>query len=111
MPGRHYYVVGSGIYEKKSLSDVRWNNGPLDITTYYTNRIRGNNINDIFFCGAYGDCFHFNGVSWHSFRLQTGLSSGQYYSLDVKGNSIFAVGENYPRAVVAHGKRITNVMN
>ncbi len=105
MPSRHYYVVGSGIYEKKSLSDAQWMSHILDITTYYTNRIRGTDINNITFCGAYGDCYHFNGTSWYSFHNEVGLSNGQYLSLDVKGDLVFEVGSQNAQAVVARGKR------
>ncbi len=105
-PGKQYWVVGTGLWEKRpNINALRWNGGPNVITTYTTNRIRGTEINDIFFCGAYGDLFHFNGVSWHSYRSETNLSSGQYVSIAVSGNEVFAVGEDNPRAVVARGKR------
>ncbi|MBI3194917.1 MAG: hypothetical protein HYZ34_10695 [Ignavibacteriae bacterium] len=104
-PNRHYYVAGSGVYEKRTLEEQQWKNEPLDITTYYTNRIRGTKLNNVLFCGAYGDLFHFNGFDWYSYRPQTQLSFGQYQSLDTKGNIVVAVGDEYARAVVARGYR------
>jgi hypothetical protein len=104
-PGRKYYVVGSGIYEKRWLSDPRWRNGPLDITTYYTNTVRGSALNNVFVAGAFGEMLHNNGHTWQSYKQQTGLVNGQYYSLAVCNTMIIAVGYEYPRAVVLHGRR------
>lgn len=104
--GKHYWVVGEGIWDKHfTLQENGWGNGSNNITNYVTNRIRGGDVNDIFFVGAFGDCFHFNGMSWHSFRSQTNLSNGEYVSIAVTGNIIFAVGLNSPLAVVTRGRR------
>ena len=42
---RQHYVGGSGIYRKKFLSDNLWKNEALDITTFSTYSIRGNDVN------------------------------------------------------------------
>jgi hypothetical protein len=108
-PRKHYWVVGAGIYEKSFTLDRSYWKGGLNnpITTYTTNRIRGTQINDVFFCGADGDLFHFNGLSWHSYRSESNLSNGQFLSIAVKGNTIIAVGYDSPRAIVMRGKRIS----
>lgn len=106
VPGKQYWVVGDGIWNKRlNLNSSKWDDRFFNITTYVTNRIRGTGITNVFFCGAYGDCFHFNGANWHSYRPQTNLSNGQYLSIAVNRNSAFAVGYDYPRAVIARGYR------
>ena len=103
-PAKRYWLVGDGIWSNRtSPSEGRWIQNY--ITTYVTNRIRGTEINNVFFCGAFGDCFHFNGLSWNSYRAQTTLSNGQYYSLATKQNLLIAVGYEYPRGVVLRGWR------
>lgn len=106
VPGEHYYAVGSGIYEKRSLQESVWLNGPLDITSYHTYAVRGTAANDVFVCGDFGEILHFNGSTWHSYRSETALSSGAYFSLAVQGDEIIAVGENLGQAVVARGRRL-----
>lgn len=104
MPGRYYWVAGDGIWMKRSTLEAPiWQGGPNIITTFVTDRMRGTDVNNIFFCGAYGDLSHFNGISWRSFRQNTALGYGQYYSIAVSKNSVVAVGANYARAVVARG--------
>jgi hypothetical protein len=105
VPCQHYYVVGSGIYEKGSLFDNAWLNDPLDITTYYTTKVRGNGTNDVFICGAYGELLHYNASTWKSYRSEVGLSSGAYGSVAIKNNLLIAVGYDSPRAVITIGRR------
>jgi hypothetical protein len=105
VPNRHYYVIGDGIFEKNSLSDSTWNNGPLDITRYATTKIRANGLNDVFVVGAFGECLHYNGASWKSYQNETGLTNGSYTSVAVRGNLVIAVGGDSPSAVVAIGRR------
>ncbi len=38
-----------------------------EIPLYYTRRIRGNHINDVFVVSDFGMTAHFNGVSWRVF--------------------------------------------
>ena len=106
LPGIHYYCVGSGVYEKRSLNDPQWANGPLDITTFYINAVRGTSANDVYAVGAYGEFLHYNGATWRSFKAQTGLQYGQYYSVAVSGDNIFAVGEESLQAVVVQGRHL-----
>jgi hypothetical protein len=104
-PNRHYYVVGDGIYEKTSLADSSWKNEPLDITRYSTTRIRGNNINDVFCVGAFGEILHFNGLKWKSFMAQTDWFDGAYGSLAVNDDIVVAVGAEGQQAKILVGIR------
>ncbi|MCI0551130.1 MAG: glucosyl transferase, partial [Anaerolineae bacterium] len=56
--------------------------------------------------GAFGDVLHYNSKSWRSYRETTALAQGAYFSVAVKGDRVFAVGENLDRAVVLRGKRM-----
>lgn len=104
--GLQYYVVGSGIYQKSSLSDQRWRNGARDITTFYAEAIRGNALNDVYVAGDFGELLHFNGSTWKSYREQTGLQAGLFHAISLKGSQVFAVGENNSRAIIALGRRV-----
>jgi hypothetical protein len=103
---RKYYVIGSGIYEKKFLSDTLWKDNGFDITHYTTYRIRGNGLNDVILVGAFGELLHFNGVTWKSYINQTMLNTGRFYGVNIKENIIIAVGLNNPKAVITIGTRI-----
>ena len=103
-----YYVIGSGIYEKKFLSDILWKDNEFDITHYTTYRVRGNRINDVIIGGAFGEFLHFNGITWKSYIDHTMLNSGRFYGLNIKDNIIIAVGLNNPQAVITMGTRIIN---
>jgi hypothetical protein len=105
IPNRHYYVVGSGIYEKKFLSDSLWQNGPLDITHYGTSGIRGTNINNIFVSGAFGELLHFNGISWKSYINDLGSFSGSYGGIAVMNNTVVTVGFEGVKAKILMGHR------
>ena len=76
-----------------------------DITQYYTTGIRGNAINDVFACGAFGDMLHYNGISWISYRQQIGFQSGSYGNIMVTNNLVIAVGVKNQQAVITIGKR------
>lgn len=104
VPNLHYYMVGSGIYEKRKLSDSNWKNGPLDITQYYTTSIRGNTVNDVFACGSFGDLLHYNGVNWNSYRKQITFQSGSFTSITLNKNLVIAVGGEGARAVIVVGR-------
>jgi len=100
-----YYVVGSGTYKKNKLSDAIWEGDPLDITNYFENRIRANDINDVFVAGAFGELLHFNGVRWQSYLNETGLFNGAYLSVGIKNNILVAVGYEAAQAKIIVGNR------
>ena len=109
VPGRRYYVAGSGIYQKHLLQDSLWENHLLDITTFGTTSIRGNGINDVIGVGAFGDFIHFNGLNWKTGYEEPKLSNGSYAKVSVKGDIIVAVGSNQisinSQAVILIGRR------
>jgi hypothetical protein len=104
-PNRKYYVIGSGTYEKNNLHSSFWSGDPLDLTIYFENRIRANEINDVIIVGAYGETLHFNGATWKSYFNQTSLLNGTYLSVDIKNNLIIAVGYQSTQAVILIGNR------
>jgi hypothetical protein len=106
IPDIKYYVAGGGIYQKNTLNADSWKNNSSGITSYSTNRLRGQRINDIIASGGAGEILHFNGLTWQSYFNQTKLSAGNYYGLDFKDNLIIAVGQNNPQAVITIGKQI-----
>jgi hypothetical protein len=104
VPNRHYYVAGGEYYEKKSLNDSVWvilRPG----TSYGASKMRGNGLNDAIIVGAYGECLHWNGLTWQGYRDVTGLGNGSYASVAISGNLVIAVGENNARAVILIGRR------
>ncbi len=105
VPNRHYYVVGSGIYEKSNLAGSNWKNEPLDITRYGTSRIRGSELNDVFVVGAFGEILHYNGFGWKSFLQELGTFNGSYGSLDIKGNLVAITGFESAQAKITIGNR------
>lgn len=105
VPKEHYYVAGSGLYEKQQLSDASWTNGVYDLTQYYITSIRGNAANDVLAVGAYGEFLHYNGARWLSFRNVTALSSGVFGSVAVRGRLVIAVGSNGNQAIIVRGMR------
>jgi hypothetical protein len=105
VPNKHYYLVGSGIFEKNSLSEETWKPDTLSMTRYTTTRIKGNGVNDVFIVGAFGECLHWNGKNWRSFRDQTALVYGAYSSVAIRGNIVIAVGNEYPLAAITIGRK------
>jgi hypothetical protein len=81
------------MYEKHpTLSTTSWTrNYPTIYTTY---KIRGNDINDVFVCGAFGEILYCSGTSWQGYISQTYLATGYLTSIAVRGNLVVAVGIN-----------------
>jgi hypothetical protein len=105
-PGRWYYTVGSGMYTKREISaNTPWEWIHAGVTQYYTYAIRGNDLNDVVVCGAFGEFLHFNGVSWESYRTLTSITDGAFYEVAVKNNLVVAVGYESPRAIVLRATR------
>ena len=105
-PNRKYYAVGSGIYQKYNLTDAVWKDDSLDrITNYHVNKIRANDINDVFVVGAFGEVLHFNGVRWKSYLSELGVMSGSYLSVNIKNNLFVATGYEATQAKIMIGRR------
>ena len=105
IPNRHYYVIGSGIYEKTDISEILWKDNGFDITHYATTGIRGNALNDVFVTGAFGEFLHFNGVTWKSYINDLGSFSGSYGGIAVMNNTVVTVGYEGAKAKILMGHR------
>ncbi len=70
---------------------------------YATFRIRGTGKNDIWATGGFGFTAYFNGEGWKEIE-EAALSSGNYYSLDVKDGIVVLVGSNGISGVVTIGR-------
>ncbi len=109
IPARGYYSAGSGIYQKHLIQDSSWNNKVLDITTFTTTSMRGNNTNDVVGVGAFGDLVHFNGLSWKNNYSEPLLNNGSYTDVAMRGDLVVASGSSQAslnsEAVILIGRR------
>jgi hypothetical protein len=104
--GGPYYVVGSGIYRKRDpMRAGPWQWLHPGVTPYYTYAIRGNDVNDVFICGSYGELLHFNGIQFRSYQNTPGFSAIEFYEVSCLGNLVVTVGYIQSRAVVVIGRR------
>ncbi|GAB6283692.1 MAG: hypothetical protein STSR0008_24820 [Ignavibacterium sp.] len=94
------YTSGGGVFNNKSGIWKEETSIPL----YYTNRIRGNALNDIFVGGDFGLLAHFNGVRWKVYDefLQLPVAS---FNIAVKDNKVVAVGYTGEKAIIIIGRR------
>ena len=90
---RLIWMCGGGVYVRKNDIWVEFTELPL----IFTNRIRGNDINDIFVVGDFGITAHYNGINWKVFPE---VNSPLYKSLDYKGNLMVAVGDRNGRGII-----------
>lgn len=104
-PDHHYYIAGAGIYEKKSLSDSVWMNRQFDLTRDEIIRIKGNDINDVFAVGAFGEVLHYNGITWKSYIHEGTGINGAYTSVAIKNNLVVIVGGEENKAIIQIGRR------
>lgn len=98
--GYPVYVAGTGLYY---YTPGRWKDAGL-VTNKFVDRVRGSALNDIFVSGAMGLLAHYNGIDWMvypEFSDHWDVIS----SLNVKGNTIAAVGVLNNKVAVAVGKR------
>ena len=99
------YVVGSGMYKKYDMtSSLAWEAIHHGISNYYLDAIRGNDLNDIVACGAFGELLHFNGVSWKSY-IDITYINGAIGGIDIKSNLVSCVGLKDNQAIVLIGRR------
>lgn len=89
---RHYYVIITGIYEKKFLIDNLWKNGPLDFTYYDIKGIKENGTNDVFVPGAFVEFLHFNGINQWGYINELSLFNSSYGGIAVKNNLVVTIG-------------------
>ena len=103
VPNRKYYAAGDGIFTNYRLSGTPWNIDLFYLSDYYIYRIRGTALNDIYAVGGCGEFLHFNGLSWKSFLDEQMKYQRQYYSMDVDGNTVVAVGYQGVQALITIG--------
>jgi len=96
---RQMFACGDGIYKRIGINWER--QIPFENTTY-TEKVRGNDINDLFVGGDFGFLAHYNGLSWKVY--DTG-NVALFYSLSVKGDLVVGVGERNAKGVVYIGRR------
>ncbi len=103
---KKYYLVGSGIYTKNSLSEYRWERLSRTISIYFKYNIVAQNMNDIIVAGAFNEVLHFNGVSWKSYRAkELPFDSGRLMGANYTNNIICIVGQNGREGVIHIGKK------
>ena len=88
------FTCGGGVFISKN--DGLWKKQILP--SIHTNKIRGNDKNDVFVAGDFGLVAHFNGVSWKVYSEVTNVAL--FYSLDYKKNILLAVGERNSKAII-----------
>ncbi len=92
--GRRYYAVGAGIHQKRVLSDSAWSVYPPGVVTrFFSGEVRGQDINDVFVVGSFGEVVHFNGQSWLRYFSDVPLPSGYLGFVAIKGNLVMATGQ------------------
>jgi len=80
------YACGGGVFCLKD--GINWNEA-TEIPLYYTESIRGDELNNIMVVGDFGLMAHFNGASW---KVYDNPTADIYYSCAVKENLVVAVG-------------------
>jgi hypothetical protein len=103
--GSKYYITGSGIfYNRATLGSSSWTRYPSgSVTNYHTDRIRGNDVNDITAAGSGGEIVHFNGLTWKNYSSEINGYRVTHYSVDMKSKIIAAVGTSNNKAAVVIG--------
>jgi hypothetical protein len=94
---RFFFTAGDGVFENKR---GYWNQ-VKDLPPYYSNNIRGNDLNDVFVCGDFGLLSHFNGSSWVTYNEH--YMQGILFSIATKNNLVVTVGLNGSKATIIKG--------
>ncbi len=95
------YTSGGGIYTNKSGS---WEK-EIVFPDYYTYRVRGNGLTDIFVCGNYGFLGHYNGKKWKVYPEFIQQSYIHFLSVNLKDDIIAIVGVSGESALIILGER------
>lgn len=91
------YTAGGGVYVRNA--DRTWER-VLEMSDYYTWRIRGSAANDVFVTGTFGFVGNYNGVNWQV--IGSDLSSSKYfYFIDCQSYLTVVVGENNCQGVIS----------
>jgi hypothetical protein len=103
--GQRFYITGNGVYSKKTLDDLRWQNDDTH-PLLYKDRIRGNRWNDVWISGSGGLMSHYNGATWkHYTGTELPRVYARYQGLSVKRDVVVAVGWMNDQAVIVRGRR------
>lgn len=104
IPGKHYYLVGDGVFETQDIYKP-WKNlseQPLD----YRSSVRGTAVNDVFISGSHGLLSHYNGSSWfHYTNNILPAFYGTYGELDLDSRLLVAVGWINDQGIILRGFR------
>jgi hypothetical protein len=101
------YITGDGHFVKNLKSGTeKWKFFSRSFTRYWSNSVKGNDLNDIVLAGSFGDICHFNGKTWKAY-LGNGIDyfNGDLNGMDIKGDMICAVGTTGGSSVVVLGQR------
>lgn len=97
---RKVYVSGAGVFTRTGFN--QWKEY-TELPLIYTDRVRGNNINDIFIAGDFGILAHYNGKTWREFSKYVEVDI--FRGLAFKQNLAVAAGEENGKAVIYMLKR------
>lgn len=105
---RNYYVAGDGLYFTRDLN-LGWRRIG-GILRLYKEKIRGQDVNDVFLVGDFGLVAHFNGLSWRNYTgVELPYGDSIYVGVDIKGDIVSIVGVKasgrYLRGIALIGKR------
>ncbi|MCX6150627.1 MAG: hypothetical protein NTX22_08905 [Ignavibacteriales bacterium] len=64
--------------------------------------VRGNDVNDIIACGAFGRVWHYSGITWQRFN-ELEDNRDLLYKIEIKGNICVAVGYRYENGIERYG--------
>lgn len=95
------YAGGNQLFTNKTGG---WEQIPDILFQYYITCIRGSALNDIAICGTLGLIGHYNRVEWITFGQIA--PDAIFSSIEIKGNTICAVGELGRDAIIVLGKRV-----
>jgi len=102
--GKRYYICGLPVFFKIDLNQPIWYGYDFSSGNSTYKCIRGNRFNDLVIASWLNEIAHFNGYEWKSYSQELGLNNAHWYSVDMKGDMIVAVG-NYGTGLVAIGRR------
>jgi hypothetical protein len=106
-PNRKYIIAGDGVYTKNNLAESEWKRIPGNVLedNYMSHTIYGEDYNNIFIAGAFGEIMHFNGYTWKNYLTETN-NNGIYFRIVSKGNLVVAVGTANNKAIITIGKKL-----
>jgi hypothetical protein len=92
------YLCGGDVYYRRNNTWIK----VAGLPEIFTNRIRGNDENDIWVVGDFGIALHYNGISWREYS-DLRLYDGNWEGLAVKEDLVVAVGWKGESAIIIRG--------